>query len=622
MLDLIRQRTHSWLIKLIFGLIILVFVFWGVGGNMQSGQGVAAFVNDKPILMKDFQNELEGRRRQIQKMVPGVSSEDLRAFRIPQQVLNTMISRAVMEQEAARLGISVTPVELLKIFSSQPIFQGEDGKFSREAYERYLAQDSLTAGEFEHTMMRQLLVDKLLLYLRASVTVTPEDAKRRNAFQMEKRAISYVLFDVEEYRDGVVVADDAVKAFYEGNQAQFAESAAVSVSFIEITPATLAPSMAVSDEEIEKAFAEGPARYNLSQILLAVPADADEAKEAEIRGKIERIAKEIQEGKDFAEAAREYSEDPSAADGGNLGWAVARQLNAEILGALAGLEKGAVTKPVKTAMGLALLRLNESDPDWTLAETEIKAKFRDHIAEDKATLAFGDAQAQAEDLVAMGKPLSEIAEAFKIAAKTTKLVPREDLAYVLALRKPSQASLFDGPKGALVGNLLETREGFVIAEIADQKPAGVKPLDEVKDLIVDILARREAEKRAEIAARKAVAEFTGDVPAAFKDKLVTSDIFGRQGDIPGLGFAKSLTDAVFASPLNVWLAEPFATPRGAVIAMPVESIAVSDEEWKNAEGNLVASMQEASREHIVSVFLSELMGKAKITVPNPALLEE
>lgn len=622
MLDLIRQRSSSWLVKLAFGVIILVFVFWGVGSYNKSGPGVAATVNGTPILMRDFQMELHAREQQIRAMIPDLSPEDLKSFRLPEQTLQMMISRTLVEQEAKRIGMTVTPVELLKVISAIPAFHGEDGKFNQQAYERILTAQGRTPGEFEREMMRDLLMEKMQTHVTSAITVTPEEAYRRFAFQWEKRVMSYVLFDVEKYRDGITISDEALKSYYDVNQTQFAFPALTAVSYIEVTPATLAHTMTVTDAEVAEAFARGPVRYNLSQILLTLPDGADEAKEAEVKAQLEDIAKKIADGKDFAEAAREFSQDSSASAGGALGWVQSRQISEEILAALAGLKKGGVTAPVRTGAGLALLRIDGSDPDWSLSDAEIKAELSRIIGEEKAALALHDVQGQLEDLVAMGKPLSEIAEAVKVQVRNTAAVPREDLSSVLGLRRPEQVSLFGGPEGSLVENILETRDGFLVAEIREQKPAGVKPLDEVKELITEILTRREAERKAEEAARQAIAGFSDGLPEAFADKVVTTEAFGRQGDIPGLGFARGLVDAVFSAPLNVWLKEPFATPRGAVIAMPVESIPVSDEDWKNVEDRITASLQENMRNHLFSAFIADMGRNAKVQVSDPRILEQ
>lgn len=621
MLDLIRQRAQSWGVKIAFGIIILVFVFWGVGSYNQAGPGVAALVNGKPILMHEFRDALQATENDIRTNAPNLTQENLRAMQIPQQVLQMMITRAILEQEAARLGVSVTPVELFQTLRNAPAFQGPDGKFHQETYEKVIRAQGMTVASFESGAMRDLLMEKMRSYVTAAVTLSPEDARRGFAFQMEKRIMSYVLFPTEEYRAGVTVSDESVKSFYDANQARFAEPAMTSVRYIDVKPSTLAPSMDVPAGEVDAAFANGPLRYKLRQIVLNIPEGADEAKETEIRGKLEAIAKEIREGKSFPEAAADSSEDPSGMVGGDLGWLQARQLSSQVLGALAGLKKGDFTAPVRIGSGYALLLLENSDPDWSLPEAEIKSALRNSLAEDKASLAFRDVQAQAEDMVALARPLDAIAKELKVEAHTTNLVPRNELMLVLGLSKPGQLSLFEAEKGSLVSAILETREGFVLAEIAEQKPAGVKSLDEVKPVIEDELIRREAEKKAEAAAREALTQFASGMPDAYKAKVTASEAFTRQGDIPELGYVRNLVDAVFAAPLDKWLKEPYATPKGAVIAMPVEIVPLDDEEWDKVEDRIVPSLLETKRNQVFSAYIMDIGKKAEVSVPNPEIFQ-
>ncbi len=622
MLDLIRQRAQSWGVKIAFGIIILVFVFWGVGSYNQPSPGVAATVNGKPILMQEFSELAHRQTEQVRAMDPNMSEEAMKSLNIRGQVLQMIVTRAMLEQEAARLNITVTPLELLRVISAIPAFKDEKGAFARARYEKILEQQGQSVVKFEQDMARDLLMEKMRGYVVMAASVSPEEARRRFSFQMERRTISYVLFDLNDYRAGVSIGDDAVKTYYDANQSLFAEPAKTALRFVEVTPKTLAPSMTVSDAEVNEAYARGPQRYHLSQIALTLAADADAAKDAEVKAKIEGIAKEIADGADFATVAKEKSEDPSAAAGGDAGWVPKNRLDPVVVAALQNLKKGQLTQPLKVPAGYVLLRLEESDPDWSLPEAEIKAALRQSIGEEKAALAFRDIQGQAEDMLVLNKPLDEIAKELHVAVQTTQLAPRDSLAQALSLKKAFAPSRFDGAAGALVGSILETEDGFAVAEISGQQAAGVKSLDAVRADIVEVLTKQEAEKKAEEAARKAAPEFAKGVPDAFKDKLLTSAAFGRQGEIPGLGYSRALADAVFGSPLGVWLAQPYATSKGAVLVMPVESIAMTDAEWDGLRDRVVPGLLQAKQNELFSAYLRDLGERSKVDVPNPEIMRD
>lgn len=112
----------------------------------------------------------------------------------------------------------------------------------------------------------------------------------------------------------------------------------------------------VSDEEVEKYFEDNKAVFakelvNASHILI----DSEE--------KALEIKKEIEEGKDFAQAAMEYSSCPSKDAGGELGEFPRGAMVPEFEDKAFSMEAGEVSEPVKTQFGYHIIKLNsKSDP--------------------------------------------------------------------------------------------------------------------------------------------------------------------------------------------------------------------------------------------------------------------
>ena len=112
------------------------------------------------------------------------------------------------------------------------------------------------------------------------------------------------------------------------------------------------------DANIEK-FTE-PEQVRLSVILLPVAAWADGATWDAAREKATGILEEIREGQEFADAAREYSADPSAANGGDLGYVHAGVLDGELLQVVGELDAGEIsTDPVTVLEGVVLVRVED-----------------------------------------------------------------------------------------------------------------------------------------------------------------------------------------------------------------------------------------------------------------------
>ena len=103
-----------------------------------------------------------------------------------------------------------------------------------------------------------------------------------------------------------------------------------------------------------------PEQVRLSVILLAVPAWADSATWDAAREKAAGILMTIREGREFAEAAREFSNDPSAANGGDMGYVHAGVLDGELLQVVTGLANGELAdRPVTVLEGVVLVRVED-----------------------------------------------------------------------------------------------------------------------------------------------------------------------------------------------------------------------------------------------------------------------
>ncbi len=123
----------------------------------------------------------------------------------------------------------------------------------------------------------------------------------------------------------------------------------------------------VTPEEVEryyKAHLEEyakPERVHLRHIVLRLPAGASEDAVAAAIAKAEDLRSQIGKGTDFAELARQHSDDPAAKDGGDLGWLQRGQMLDVFETAALELKNGEVSRPVRTEAGVHLIKLEERE---------------------------------------------------------------------------------------------------------------------------------------------------------------------------------------------------------------------------------------------------------------------
>ena len=128
----IGKFTKSFFIKLLVGIIILPFVFWGMGDVFRGGnQNVIATVDSKKISTQEFINYIN-RLNLNEDQIKNLSNTD-----IIEQILSDYIGKKVMSLEIEKLGIVVNDNALRDIIKNDKTFF-KDNKFSRTEYEKFL----------------------------------------------------------------------------------------------------------------------------------------------------------------------------------------------------------------------------------------------------------------------------------------------------------------------------------------------------------------------------------------------------------------------------------------------------------------------------------------------------
>ena len=620
MLDSIRNRAQSWGVKIIFGIIIIVFVFWGMGSVNQPSRGAAAVVNGKSLSMEDYRKAYQAEVDQFRAQFPGVDIESLEKMGLRAQVMHQMISQEMLRQEADRLNIVFSPAELRAMILSLPYLQ-KNGVFSKEAYEHMLASVGKSAAAFEADLAREMREQKIQGYITAATGLVPGEARRIMNFQMQRRTASYVLFATADYMDQVNPDEETLKQFYQANIQRYSNPDRTSLRYLELSPASLAPLENVPEEKVDALYAEGPQRFELRSLIVPLPEKSDEAAEKTAREQLQSMVAKVRGGEVLETVLLEEQKRNDQIQGGYMGWLNRSQLGPELIQAVLQLKKNEISDPVRLPQGFAAVQLIASDPDWSLPEAEIKGILRRNLAEEQASYKFRDIQEEVEDSLALGKTLDELASHYGLHLRVLPLGPREGIPAAMGLTKDVPADTFSGPEGSVIHTLLETDKGFLAAAIQTQVPAGPMPFEEIRESILQDYKTTEAGKLAEAAANEAVKEFKDGLPAAYNDKVMVSAAFTRNENIEGFGPSGALVAALFDSAPGVWLDRPYAVASGVVLAATAEILPLSDDEWAAMEGRVTVDMLNNKKSKLYSASMLALGKKTKLEIPDTSILE-
>ena len=150
----------------------------------------------------------------------------------------------------------------------------------------------------------------------------------------------------KEYETLVDPTDADVRGFYDGNKPRFHEEASV----------------------------------RASHILIRLEQNADVATRAKARAQLEGIQAQIKKGADFADLARQSSQDPgSAASGGDLGFVARGQMVPAFEEAVFTTNVGQVSGIIETPFGFHLVKIAATKPARDVGFDEVKDQIRDYL---------------------------------------------------------------------------------------------------------------------------------------------------------------------------------------------------------------------------------------------------
>lgn len=627
MLEVIRENAQSWGVKAIFAVIILVFVFWGVGGFRANRKAILAKVDDHEIRTKDFfaqyQRELEGLRRQNKK----VNADTLKKMHFKKQLFERMVRDYLLTREAQKLGLTVSPRELSAQIKSMAAFQDKDKHFDVNRYKGLLAANQFTPAQFEYFVRVELLRKKLEDLLLSPVEADTTQAKELFDFVQTEVKLEYLHFAKADYLDQVQVSDKEIKEFYKAHQERFKAPAQMSMDYLLLTPEGLAKIQKVSEDEIKKYYEQNKGQFYRQEqvkarhILLKLAPDASKEEENKVLKRIEKIRKRVLKGEDFVKLAKEFSEGPSASRGGDLGWFKRGEMVKSFEQAAFALKKGEVSKPVRTRFGYHLIKVEARVDKKQLPLAFVRETIENKLAVESAADHLEDVLDQALEEMQNSGDLSKVAKSLGVEVQHSGLFDQEHGPKGLKLKPEDIQVLFAMKKGELTDSPIIVEDGYLLVQKTGEVPAHVLSLDKVKADIRRQLKEDKAFDSAQKAAQACLEKLQKEERCPQKE-IKESGEASRQGFIPSLGYNVELVKDVFGAQKGKWLPKSYRVQDGYVLARQKEIIPAAKEQWKKQKDFWVQNLSRLSKEDLRQAFENYLRQEAKVEILLPEVLQD
>ena len=507
MLERIREGSQGPWAMIIIGLVVLSFVFAGVGSYLNSsGETVAATVNGEEIGLNELERAYQSQRSRMESQygesVSALFADEGYMQQFRRGVLDSLIDEKLVEQKARELGLRVGDDQIRDTIRSMPEFQ-LGGQFNNDRYLALLRQNGYQPSDFRDFLRTQLTREQLTRALGVSDFALPGEARRVFDLQAQTRDARYVVVDAAPFADEVEISDADIQGYYDANITSFDTEEKVSVAYVKLSVDDLKGDVTVSDDDVSAWYEENKDQYRdeeqrrVSHILIETGDD-----EAAAKAKTEALLAEIKGGADFATVAEENSEDSfSAENGGDLDYITPGMMDDAFDSAVFSLKNvGDVTDVVKTEFGFHIIKLTDLKPETIKPFSDVAGEIRENLITEKATDRFYELQSRmAEVAFEVPDTLDEVAAIANTSIETTPLFTRNDVP--AEIDNPQVVSDVFSPElieEQVNSDLIELDARTVmVVRVNEHEAQRTKSLDEVTESITASLRSEKAQQAAQ-----------------------------------------------------------------------------------------------------------------------------
>jgi len=404
MLEAIRKRSASFLVKLLLLLLVLSFGLWGIGDVISPDTQnewvakVGDVVVPNEILRDEYQNEL---RRLRQVLGDNIDREQAVALGLPAHSLEQIVNRTLLDLGAADLGLVVSDGIVRQTVQTNPAFHNPQGLFEKQLFDNLIRNSGLTETGFLDGVRGDIIRGQLIRSTMAGTVAPRRLADEIYRYRNEARVVKYVRI-ANSTMSELAAADEATLLnFYNENPSLFTAPEYRSVTAIVLNSSDLASGLSVTDEDLKAAFLDRseefsePERRTLEQITFSNP-DVGQ-----------RAYKRISSGADFTIVAKEEAD--LSADDIQLGTVRRDQILPELMDVAFELSEGGVSKLTKSPLGWHLIRVTSIYPAQQQTLEDVREQLKEELANDKVIDALIEQSDQLEDALGGGATLEEAA---------------------------------------------------------------------------------------------------------------------------------------------------------------------------------------------------------------------
>ncbi|WP_373353364.1 SurA N-terminal domain-containing protein [Pseudoroseicyclus sp. CXY001] len=600
-----RKRGNV-ILYVILGLLIVGLMGFG-GASFSSRLTKIGAAGEKTITVADYTNALQEQLQSLSAQIgTNVSFAQAQQFGLDQAVLGQVVTQRVLDNEAARLGLSAPDERVAEEVRAVPAFQDLSGSFSRETYRDVLARNSLGEEAFEQSLREDMA--RTLLQAAVYGGVAPPETYGANiaAWYLERRTVTWATLPA----DGIEIPEpeeQQLLSWYEAHPDAYSWPERRRIAYAWLTPDMLVDTVEVDEASLQDLYQQRIGEFvqperRLVERLVFPTEEAAAAARAR-----------IDEGStSFDEEVDARGLDLDDVDLGDVGEEQLGAAGPDVFAAAAG----DVVGPLETSLGPALFRLNAVLAAQETSFEDALPDLREELAAARARRTIDQERERLNDLTAGGAGIDDLAAntAMEAGEITWYEGVTEGIAAYQSFRTAAAAATVDA-----FPEILELEDGGLFAiDLIEVIEPELRPYDEVAD---QVLADWQADAQA-----GALAERAG----VLAGQIVAGESFEEAGLAPqttaGLTRRDFLADApegfvdlLFSLPLGG--VEPLAAEGGVVILRldAIEAPNPDDEAFAAELASVTERMQSAIAQDISTIYNGAVQMRTDVTIDQSAI---
>ena len=506
MMQAIRGRAGSIIVKILFGLLIISFGYWGIyvrspfGGGTSSNTTVAT-VGGQSISAEELQRALQPTIERLRARFGGtLDPAQLKELGVTQSVLDQLIDNSLLDQEAGRLGLAVPDSVIRAAIYENPNFRGPDGRFDRQRFDEILAMNRLSEPQLVADLRRDIPRTDLLQAIVAGVRISPQVVDIIYKYRNQQRLADIVAFPAAAVGNVAPPSAADLQKFYDAHKDSYRAPEYRGFAIASLSPDDVTSSAPIPEDKLRQAWEQRkdefgkPEERDIQQILAPSEAVAKQAETA------------LKTGKSWQEVATTIAKEaPDTIDLGLLS-------QKEILPALGDvafkLPLDVPSPPIESPLGWHILRVTKILPATTMTFAQAKPKLEKALRTEDAVNRLATIGNNADDGLAGGLSLAADAKKFGLKLMTVPAVDQQGLGPDgKPVKLPVAAAdvlktVFATNEGD-TSRVTDTSDGAIFAVTVDKiMPPAVRPLAQVK---ATVAADWLAEQKRDIAIKNAKA---------------------------------------------------------------------------------------------------------------------